>query len=424
VTGDIALGAVNLPAVIGTAVGAPPAARGARGWPAEPFEHGVWADLAGEVAVRIGRVGLTPGLAASDVRAVVKIDQGELTIDDIDGTLANGRVAGRLAFQSGAEGLTVETNLRIAGAEASALLPGDAAISGQTAVNLHLTGSGRSPTALIGGLKGEGSFTLQDGKIARLDPAAFEAVTRSVDQGLPIDTVRIRDRMETALGAGALPVSLAEGEISMVAGQMRLANTVLRTKGAGLAVSASFDFATSAIDARLELSGPPLDGAPGGSHPEVVLSLRGPLDAPRRTLDVAPFANWLAQRLIEEKAKRIDALEAERRAAIPDPSVVPPAEPPAAAPPETAPPANVPPVRESPAVGSRPTAPPLPDPPPRAAPKAPPAARAPATPPVDIRPPPAARPQNSTASPESQPRQAQPSRPPDTRSWLERLIGP
>ena len=71
-------------------------------------------------------------------------------------------------------------------------------------------GTGRSPVALIGALKGGGTFTLQDGRVARLDPAAFDAVIRSVDQGLPIDATRIRDRMEQALGTRR-PVDSAGG---------------------------------------------------------------------------------------------------------------------------------------------------------------------------------------------------------------------
>jgi hypothetical protein len=41
--------------------------------------------------------------------------------------------------------------------------------------------------------------------------------------------------------------------------------------------------------------------------------LRGPLTAPQRSLDATRFTNWLALRVIEEKARHIDALEKARR---------------------------------------------------------------------------------------------------------------
>jgi len=216
-------------------------------------------------------------------------------------------------------------------------------------------------------------------------------VIRSVDEGLPIDAIRIRDRMETALGNGALRVALAQGEIAVASGQLRLANTAVRAKDAELGVSLGIDLSGSAIDARLILSGAPGTGALEGVRPEIALSLRGPFGEPKRTLDVVAFTSWLALRAIEEKDKRIEALQSGREvpappAAAPATAVMPPATPPLS------------------------TAPPQQKAPPRS-----PAAKAP--PATDIRPPAAAK-----AAP---PKQAQPQpQRPASRSWLENLLGP
>ena len=225
----------------------------------------------------------------------------------------------------------------------------------------------------------------------RVDPSAFAAVIRSVDEGLPIDTTRIRERMEVALGNDALRVALAQGEIAVASGQLRLTNTAVRAKGAELGVSLGIDLSGSAIDARLILSGAPGTGALEGVRPEIALSLRGPFGEPKRTLDVVAFTSWLALRAIEEKDKRIEALQSGREVPVP-PGVTP-------APPTTA---TVPP----PAVA------PVPQ---QKAPPRPPAAKA--LPPTDIRPPAAAK-----AVP---PKQAQPQpQRPASRSWLENLLGP
>ena len=241
VTGDLAVGTVYLPAFVNAAIGAPPPASSGRGWSPEPFDTGVWSNtVIGDVALRFGQVGLTPSLVAHDVRATLSLDRGLLAIQRIDGTLADGRVAGSLSFRNGPDGLVVDSKISIAGADVTALLPSDNALSGHATFALSATGTGRSPIALIGSLRGEGGFTLQDGKIARLDPGAFEAVTRSVDQGLPIDTARIRDRLEKAFAAGALTVSLVRGEIPVAGGQVRLINTAVRANRADLAVSGSY----------------------------------------------------------------------------------------------------------------------------------------------------------------------------------------
>jgi hypothetical protein len=242
----------------------------------------------------------------------------------------------------------------------------------------------------------------------RIDPAAFVAVIRSVDAGLPIDIERIRERMETALNGGALQVALAQGEIAISAGQLRLANTAVQVKGAELGVRMDVDLASGAMNARLSLAGSGASDAPKGLRPEVTVTVRGPITAPKRSLDVAAFTNWLALRAIEDKDKRIDALQSGRETALPP---APPAvEPAPAAPPQTAPPSQ--------AAAPAQTAAPVPErapepkqPKPRPAPR-PPAAKAP--PPTDIRPPAAAKAQQQTP----------PARPAASPSWLENLFGP
>src|SRR5262249_51922486 len=160
-------------------------------------------------------------------------------------------------------------------------------------------GSGMSAVALMGSLAGNGTFKLESGRIVRLDPSAFETVTRAVDQGLPIDAVRIRDRMEAALASGVLTVPLAEGTITVEAGQARLGGVTVRAQRADLAVNGSVNLIDGALDARLTLLGAGGAGATANTRPEVLIMLRGPVDAPKRNIDVAALASWLALRAVE-----------------------------------------------------------------------------------------------------------------------------
>ena len=384
-SGELSLGALHLPAAIAAVVGLPQVVGG--NWPSEPFERGLVGSAEGSVKLRIGRVALSPQLGVTNMRGVLQLGRDSFALEEIDGSIAGGRVAGSMTFERGDDGLSLDTHVRFAGANLADLLPGDGALVGRATIDLDLQGTGRSPIALIGALKGDGTFTVQDGQVMRVDPAVFAAVIRSVDDGLPIDTARIYDRTEAALGNGALNVALAQGEITVAAGQLRLANTAIRAKDAELGVALGLDLSGSAIDARLVLSGAPGTGALEGIRPEIALALRGPFDAPKRTLDVAAFTSWLALRAIEEKDKRIDALQSGREVPVP---------------PGTS--------TLSPKV-SPDKVPPTPQP--KAA--RPPAAK-PAAPPTDIRPP-------ATVRPQASPKQAQPQRP-ASRSWLENLLGP
>jgi hypothetical protein len=391
VEGELSLGALHLPAGIAAVVGLPPVTGGS--WPSEPFERGLIGSLDGSVKLRVGRVALSPQLGVANMRAVLQFGQGSFALEEIDGSIAGGRVAGSLNFERGEDGLSLDTHVRFTGANLADLLPGDGALAGRATIELDLQGTGRSPIALIGALKGDGTFTIQDGQIMRVDPSVFAAVIRSVDDGLPIDTTRIRERTEAALGNGALNVALAQGEVAVAAGQLRLANTAIQARGAELGAALGLDLSGSAIDARLVLSGAPGSGALDGIRPEIALALRGPFDAPKRTLDVAAFTSWLALRAIEEKDKRIDALQSGREVPVPPATPIPAATP---APDKTTPAAPQP---------------------PRASPQRSPAAKAA---PTDIRPPSATRPQTPPKQAQPQP---QPPRP-ASRSWLENLLGP
>src|SRR5262249_27652955 len=133
----------------------------------------------------------------------------------------------------------------------------------------------------------------------------FDNTVRAVDQGLPIDGVKVRDRADAALARGPLAVTLAEGAITINDGQARLSNPTVRAQRADLAVNGNVNLAEGVLDARLTLFG----GAPADTRPEIGIVLKGPIDAPKRTIDVAALASWLALRSVEQQSKKLDVLE-------------------------------------------------------------------------------------------------------------------
>jgi large subunit ribosomal protein L24 len=314
IDGNVELGAIDLPGTIAAALRVPASTGGtstnaAASWPADPFEPDPLR-LEGQVAFKSARVALTPKLAARDVRGLLHFGGSELALESLDGSIAGGRVAGELTFIRGAEGVSARGHVRFAGANAAELLPGDGALSGRLTLDLTAEGTGMSSVALVGSLDGGGTFTLENGRLARLDPAAFDAVIRAVDQGLPIDAIRVRDRMDAALAnSGGLAVALAEGAIVINAGQARLGSTMVRAQNADLTVNGSISLTAATLDGRLILSGMPGPGAPVNTRPEIFIALKGPADAPKRSIDAGAFASWLALRAVEQQSKKLDVLE-------------------------------------------------------------------------------------------------------------------
>jgi large subunit ribosomal protein L24 len=331
IEGEIDLAAIDLPSAIATAVGVPVRAAGAGAdsgmlWPTEPFEQ-MLGPLSGEVGFKSARVALTPKVEARAVKGVLHFGESQIALQVTEGSVAGGRVTGELVFLREREGLIARTRIGLAGANAAELLPGDGAISGRLRLEVSAEGTGMSAVALIGSLEGSGTFTLENGRIARLDPRAFELVIRAVDQGLPIESNRLRERVDTALASGALAIARAEGAIAIAAGQARVSNAMVGDRGAELALNGRVNLAGGDIDARLLLSSALPAGVAQSAQPEVVMALQGPVNAPKRSIDVTAFASWLALRAVEQQSKKLDALEGRQ-------SSVPVTEPPDARPPE------------------------------------------------------------------------------------------
>ena len=225
--------------------------------------------------------------------------------------------------------------------------------------------------------------------------------------------------MDAALAAGGLTIPRAEGSLTINAGQVRVSNPAVRAQSADLGVLGSVNLAESTIDARLTLSGAPAD-APANTRPEIGIALKGPIDTPKRTIDVALLTSWLALRAVEQQSKKLDLLE--ERASPPQIAPTVPEAPAQAALPELpAPGAAAPaPARTEPEPRARPIARPKAKP-------TPPEQAQPLPPPIDIRPLPPVRVAPRTAGQQSVPGQSQakpqtaaPSRP---RSLSEILFG-
>ena len=308
--GDLALGALDVPAALAVAVGMPVQGAGATGlWPAEPFESGFLRGISGQIKIKSARAMLAPKLLARDAHAVLRFSDAEVVLQDVDAEVAGGRLAGELTIQRRGDGVNARGRFRVVGAKAAELLPGDDGwLSGRLTLELSVEGSGRSANALMGSLGGAGSFTLEDGLLARLDPSLFDALAGAVDSGLPIDAARVRGWLEKELAGRALPISLAEGAIAIVDGQARLKDTIVRSRSVDLGLGGSVNLADATLDARLTLSGPPGLGV-GNARPELTITAKGPVTAPKRTLDVAALSGWLALRAVELQSKKLEVLE-------------------------------------------------------------------------------------------------------------------
>ncbi len=306
----------------------------------------------GRVELRSARVNLSPSLTLRQARGNLKFSSSEIAFTDIEGGLADGQAKGQIVFQKRDNGISANGRLRLANADAAALLGGEGkpAVTGRVALQIDVEGVGLSPQTLIGSLSGNGLVSLSQAQFASLNAKVFETATRAVDQGVALDMKKIGEIAGTALESGTLTVPSAEGVVTIAHGQIRLTNLVTRAEGADLTMTGSVDLMEQNLSARLALAAN--KGAPhaAGERPTVSIFLSGPIANPKRVVDVSALTAWLTLRAVEHQSKQLEAMEAKRRASAAsepaeDPRATATAAPPNGTPHVAAPPIYLPPAQ-------------------------------------------------------------------------------
>ncbi len=316
IDGDVTADNVDGARIVALLLGLPRQAPGTAGlWSSQPVAAGAFAAINGAVTFNVGHAAFMPGLAASDLKGVVRFRPSGIAFDDLDGHLAGGHLSGQFSSRRTADGLVGHGHVELTDADAATLLQTDkTAIAARLALKLDGDSIGASPAALVGAIHGGGSIALSDAHLAGLDAAAFPAAMRVADQANAIAPAKIQAAVNAALGTGHLVVPQGDAAATITSGKINLANVTLRAlDGSALALAGALDLGTAAIDARVTLSGEPPPHALIRARPELAITLKGPLTAPARSLDISALTGWLALRAAELQTRRLESLEANGR---------------------------------------------------------------------------------------------------------------
>ena len=322
IDGEVGLDALDLAPAVALMLGA--AGRDA----AEPFGNGFLKGWRGQVAFQALRAMLPGGSELRPLSATVKGDGQSLVVDAIKGGIGGGEVGGNIEARQTAGGLALNTRLTLSGVDGTALHYRALAMpAGRTSLQMTLASQGRSASALTGAISGNGTVTLEAGRISGLDPRAFEVAIRASDAGQAVDDVRLRKLVEPALSGGALLVASAQIPFTIRDGRLRVTATALEAEGIRAIVSGGYDIPADQADIRATLSAPGA-GAGQASPPEITIFVAGSPDALDRTVDVAALSSWLAVRAIDRETRRLDSIERGEATRSSDlPTIPPPAQP-------------------------------------------------------------------------------------------------
>jgi uncharacterized protein involved in outer membrane biogenesis len=316
IDGDVGADNVDGAWLASMLLGLPRQAQNAAGpWSSQPLGGGAFAATNGAVTFTLDHAAFAPALVASNLKGVAQFRPAEIALQNIDGGLAGGHVTGELTFRRNSDGLVGRGHVALADADAATVLQADKKIiDARLTLKADFDSFGANPAALVRAAHGSGAIALADARIAGLDPAAFVAAMRAADQGAAIELAKIQPAVNAALASGHLAVARGDAVMTITDGKVSVANaTVPVQDGAALALAGALDLNTGAVDARMTLAAPPPAHALIRTQPELAVTLKGPLAAPARSLDVSALTGWLALRAAELQSRRLESIEANGR---------------------------------------------------------------------------------------------------------------
>ena len=239
----------------------------------------------------------------------------KLSIQKFKALLHGGQVEGGLDLDNVDGEAVLKSHLRVGGAALEPFIwerDGRSVAKGLVDVNLDVESQGRSLAGVMSGLSGTGTFALHDATLNYINPSAFAQVVRAVDAGMELKDDDIKKAFVSHMDAGSTEVSLMEGTFVIAGGALRANNIetdaeILKSRG-----NLVLDLSNQTIDGDWSIKVEPAkEDAVTGAQPEVGLAFSGPLDAPERVVDVAPFTGYLTIRAFEREVDRVERLQAD-----------------------------------------------------------------------------------------------------------------
>lgn len=251
----------------------------------EPLALGRLGAFDAELGVEVARVEPLGGAVLEQLSGSVRLAAGTLRLEGMQARLGGGTLRGGLTLDGAATPprLTVEAQLTDATiAEPLFGLPLDLG-AGRAEAAVRVEASGHSPAALVATLEGTLDLGVRDGVLQGLDLGALQAAA------MEPELILAEAGLRRALAGGATGFERLEVAARLAEGRAALTAAGLLTEGGAAATATgSVDFGRGTLDLRLA-------ARPVQDAPPVGLRLTGPVAAPVRLPELAPFLIWKAQ---------------------------------------------------------------------------------------------------------------------------------
>lgn len=280
------------------------------GWPTTPFSQKSTLPFSADLDLNTAALAAGPFATAHDATLSLKLDREGIHVSDLKAKLYGGALTGLFELKNTDGTGLFSGQLRLAGSDLSAVLPGSG-VSGNGDISVALSTSGKSVDAMIAALSGSGTTALKGLTIAGINPDAFAPIIAKADAvGRDIDAAKTASFAPDIAGAGSFAAGDTEIAFTVANGTLRAPPIGLDNPAATLSADVMADLSASTVTAKGAITYRPGDEALVGSEPAVNFSLAGPLGAMTRQFDSAPLAQFLTQRALEKEQQRVEAMQA------------------------------------------------------------------------------------------------------------------
>lgn len=241
----------------------------------------------------------------------------DLGFSDVSAEFASGKISGSLRFLNVDGAVTISGLVDLKDADASSLLWFDGArpvVEGGLSASAQFEGVGRSLAAVVSTLGGDGSITLSNARLRRINPSAFKLIVEAADKDIALDSTTVTPLVEGHLDAGSLTVEKAEATFNLTSGVLRVSNASFDAENLNARAGVSLNLPEMTLKGSMALSvdSEKFDETPvKGSTPEIAILFDGPIDQPKRLVDLQPLLGYLTVRRFEQEVKRVEILQAD-----------------------------------------------------------------------------------------------------------------
>lgn len=309
-SGQLALDTLDLDPLAAMLFGNEALAGDGSNWPKTPFAAKPMLQMTADLELAVVKLLAGPLVTADDAMLSLKLGDDGLGISKLKAKLFGGEITGLFDLKNNDGTGLFSGQVTLAGTDLSKLLPASG-LSGAGTLSASVTTSGKSIDAMMASLAGSGTASFKGVTIANLNADALPALLAKADAvGRDIDAPRTAAFASAIAGQGSFVARDADVAFTLAAGVLRAPPVSFETPTSSLSAEVSADLAAGTVAARGTVTYKAGNEALVGSDPALNYSVEGPIEAPVRSFDSAPLAQFLTQRALEKEQQRVEAMQA------------------------------------------------------------------------------------------------------------------